>query len=310
MTVFSRLLVGAALSAALVLAAGAGAAPLANIAPNPSFTADCGAGQPPCGWETTNSGSGGAGNRVISIVTRDTSTSATGPASMKVDTGPYYDQGAHTSSCLTLGLAQGTWSIGYSYQVTDNPDVDWLTGAVSFYSDAACTNGNVVDFVTNTVDPAGNFPAGWQTAAPVSDSITGSFQSYRIQLTVRPSTPCNESTTCRSVANFDDVIVTSPTATAVRVTSLAGSRSTAGVNLTWRAPSTVSTLGFNVWRSDARGVQFKKLNRSLVLGRGAAYRYVDRTALPGRAYLYKLQLVRPDGSRLWAASVRVGAARS
>jgi hypothetical protein len=307
MTWLSRLLKGAALAAAVTLCLSADAF-AGNIAPNPSFTNDCGAGAAPCGWETTRAGSGGVGNRPFSVVTRDTTTFLTSPASMQVTTGPLQSEGARTTPCMTNAVGNGTYSLGFSYRVTDQ-DVQSIVGLFNFYADNACdpTQANgVVDSILVVVSKPGGpgWDGNWTTVAPVADTITGNPLSWRIVFGINPTGACDASATCFSTANIDDVIANSPFTTAVRVTSLAARRSPAGVNLTWRAPSTVETLGFNVWRSDARGVHFSKLNRSLVLGSGAAYRYRDRTALAGRAYVYKLQLVRPDGSRIWAASIR------
>jgi hypothetical protein len=282
------LVLGAALAAALAVALGAGASPLANPVPNPGFETDGGVGNPPANWINTGSGV------FAPMITRDTSVKHTGAASLKIAT--VGAVGIARSDCFSGVTGSATYYFSFYYRTSD-PNVDSLLPKASWWLDA-CANG------TGELDA---------TMAPIRDGqwhfveVSGATLATTNHGFVELGIQCAANTTC--IANYDDVkLNTSPTA--VRVASLAASRSRAGVDLTWRAPTTFDTLGFNVWRSDARGVQYSKLNRSLVLGLGTAYRYHDRTALPGKAYVYRLQLVRPDGSRIWAANVRVRAARS
>jgi hypothetical protein len=189
-----------------------------------------------------------------------------------------------------------TYYFTFWYRTTDTT-VDQLEGRVELWNNTGtCANSTLtqdVDINSPITDGAWHFVQGPGFVAP-ANSVNANVQLQEI---------CNFNVTdCE--AWYDDVAIdTVPTA--VRVASFAARRSTSGVNLSWRAASTVDTLGFNIWRSDARGVQYSKLNRSLILGTGTAYKFRDLTARAGRAYVYKLQLVRPDGSRLWAASVRV-----
>jgi hypothetical protein len=91
--------------------------------------------------------------------------------------------------------------------------------------------------------------------------------------------------------------------TSVKVSSFTARRSNAGVTIVWSTVSETNTLGFNVWRS-VNG-KTTKVNRALiqakVAGFGAAYRVIDRAARLGASYTYRLQVVRGDGTRFWAA---------
>jgi hypothetical protein len=83
--------------------------------------------------------------------------------------------------------------------------------------------------------------------------------------------------------------------TAVTVSSFRAHRSTTGTRLQWRTASEAQIAGFNVYRGKWR------LNQKLILahGRPSAYTFVDwRNA----AAVYRLQVVRRDGSRAWAGA--------
>ena len=100
-----------------------------------------------------------------------------------------------------------------------------------------------------------------------------------------------------------------PTAVAVRSFSAHRLRPT-GVRLQWRTASELGTVGFNLWRSRVGRAGFRKLNAALIPARragssaGYRYRYLDRTA-SRLGYRYRLELVRLDGSRVWAGQSAV-----
>ena len=100
-----------------------------------------------------------------------------------------------------------------------------------------------------------------------------------------------------------------PTAVAVRSFSAHRLRPT-GVRLQWRTASELGTVGFNLWRSRVGRYGFKKLNAALIPARragssaGYRYRYLDRTA-SRLGYRYRLELVRLDGTRVWAGQSAV-----
>jgi hypothetical protein len=100
--------------------------------------------------------------------------------------------------------------------------------------------------------------------------------------------------------------------TAVKVSSF---RATAtgrkGVTVSWRGVSEYGSLGYNVWRF--AGGKAIKVNKTLIAAKpaeragGARYSVLDRTARPGVAYTYRLQVVRTNGTRAWAASSTIRA---
>ena len=84
-----------------------------------------------------------------------------------------------------------------------------------------------------------------------------------------------------------------------------------GVTLRWRATSEFGALGYNVWRfARGKGV---KVNRTLIAAKpaeragGATYRLLDRSVTRGVAYTYRLQVVKTNGTRAWAATAAVRA---
>jgi hypothetical protein len=84
-----------------------------------------------------------------------------------------------------------------------------------------------------------------------------------------------------------------------------------GVTLRWRAASEFGALGYNVWRfARGKGV---KVNRTLIAAKpadragGPTYRLLDRSVARGVAYTYRLQVVKTNGTRAWAATAAVRA---
>jgi hypothetical protein len=98
--------------------------------------------------------------------------------------------------------------------------------------------------------------------------------------------------------------------TAVRVARFTATRTKRGVALAWRTGAETETLGFNLWWSRTTS-SWRKVNRRLIAAkgtaRGAAYRFVDRTARE-RTYNYRLQVLDLSGRRSWHAVDAVPAA--
>ena len=79
-----------------------------------------------------------------------------------------------------------------------------------------------------------------------------------------------------------------------------------GVALRWRTVDETAVLGFELVREDGSKVGPGFLRaRWAGRPRGAPYALVDRRAR--RAEIYRLQLVRPDGSRVWAGAAAFSA---
>jgi hypothetical protein len=98
------------------------------------------------------------------------------------------------------------------------------------------------------------------------------------------------------------------TPTAVMLRSLDARAKGRGIELRWRTGAEPSLLGFNLFRSDSASRE-TKVNRSLIRARGslrgASYRLLDRKVRAGVTYLYRLQVVKADGTRSWDRSIRV-----
>jgi hypothetical protein len=95
-----------------------------------------------------------------------------------------------------------------------------------------------------------------------------------------------------------------PVPTAAEVVRFGASRVERGVALSWRTATEAVLLGFNVYRQTER--RWQRVNPALIpavragTARGAAYRFVDRTARRGTAYNYRLQLVERSAKARWA----------
>ncbi len=94
--------------------------------------------------------------------------------------------------------------------------------------------------------------------------------------------------------------------TAVELASLRARVSPQGVRMSWRTGQESNIAGFNVYR--IRAGKATRANRSLLRAkasgstRGAGYSFTDRAATRPNVQ-YRLQVVRLDGTRAWAAIV-------
>ncbi len=94
--------------------------------------------------------------------------------------------------------------------------------------------------------------------------------------------------------------------TSVTIASFGAKRAKVGVTVTWKTANGTTVFGFNVFRTDAKGLT-RKVNRALVAARragtaaGTTYRLADASAKPGKRFTYRLQLVDPAGAKSWYA---------
>jgi hypothetical protein len=99
--------------------------------------------------------------------------------------------------------------------------------------------------------------------------------------------------------------------TAVTVTSFrALSARPSAVKLGWRTGNELALVGFNLWRKSSSAKTWTKLNPKLIAAKrhgagGSSYTYVDRKALAGRAYTYRLQAVLRGGDKTLFGAVAV-----
>jgi hypothetical protein len=91
--------------------------------------------------------------------------------------------------------------------------------------------------------------------------------------------------------------------TAVEVEGFSARPHGGSVALSWRTGSEHAIAAFNVWRGQ------KKLNGQPIAAKhtagGSSYGLLDRKVKAGRSYTYRLQIVRLNGQRAWAASSTV-----
>jgi len=71
------------------------------------------------------------------------------------------------------------------------------------------------------------------------------------------------------------------------------------ITLSWESSGAGDIAGFNVYRSEKQTGDYLRLNDALIAGSGEL-RYVDKTAMPGKAYLYAVGVVYGDSETLGA----------
>jgi hypothetical protein len=102
-----------------------------------------------------------------------------------------------------------------------------------------------------------------------------------------------------------------PAISAVGVARFTARPNRGRVLLGWRTANEAQLVGFNVYRAGAG--RTVKVNGRLVVARhagsprGGSYRIADTHARTGRSYTYRLQVVRLDGSRVWASASAIRA---
>lgn len=90
--------------------------------------------------------------------------------------------------------------------------------------------------------------------------------------------------------------------TAVEMSSLGATCSAEAATVSWETVSEVNNQGFNVYRSDAADGTREQLNAALIPSKapgstsGAAYEYVDSTAVAGNTYYYWVESVDLSGA--------------
>ena len=172
---------------------------------------------------------------------------------------------------------------------------------------------------TETIVPAGTVPYGGP-----QQNVQGRWGDYS-DMTVDPLDDCtfwytqehlmsNGIPILNNVWRTNVVAFKFPTCmktTAVHVARFDARWTKGGVSLSWRTGTEAEIAGFNVWRSSGKG--WTRVNKGLVGAKkagqagGAGYRVLDRSAVRGRFYTYRLQVVDLRGARSWygAGSVPV-----
>jgi hypothetical protein len=91
-----------------------------------------------------------------------------------------------------------------------------------------------------------------------------------------------------------------PSPTLIELTRLAATPYAGYVLVEWATASEIDTAGFNLWRAEAAGGDYAKLNAALIPARGgptwgASYAYADSDVTPGVTYSYKLEDLTLNG---------------
>lgn len=97
---------------------------------------------------------------------------------------------------------------------------------------------------------------------------------------------------------------------AITLLSLEAVRGPAGVLVSWATATEMGTAGFEIWRSVGDSDAFAKVSVNLIPAEGsealgAAYAWLDGSAVPGVPYRYKLAEVENDGARHFYGPVEV-----
>jgi hypothetical protein len=197
-------------------------------------------------------------------------------------------------------------SEGGTYCIVEDVDKDVETG---------CTTGNCANEIVTTiqvnldqdcdgvVDPALGVPTDPTTGEPEMlcfyaeartpwpDLVaTGGVWQGPIQ--ARISDAGGDKT-----VNFDVNEIT-----AVELSAFDAAAQSNGVLLTWETATELDNLGFNIYRADSQVGEMNKINPSLIPSKdpgstvGAAYSFLDESAVPGVTYYYWLEDVDVSGA--------------
>ncbi len=103
----------------------------------------------------------------------------------------------------------------------------------------------------------------------------------------------------------------SPAGTAsVGLTSFKAAAAKGLVTVTWKTANETEILGFNVYRTDPKGAS-KKVTRALITAKktgqpaGTSYKFLDRKAKKGLRYSYRLQVLSPQGGKVFFGHAKI-----
>jgi hypothetical protein len=138
----------------------------------------------------------------------------------------------------------------------------------------------------------GPLMAGESVTITVTVTEVGNYMFHTLQAPGHPGNP-----------NLWSEEIRGPCPTAVRLTSFDAHPAPRGVLLTWETATEHDNLGFNLYRSTTLGILGEQLNQDLIPSaspggdEGAAYQFLDTTAVSGVTYYYTLEDVDYNGTR-------------
>jgi hypothetical protein len=96
--------------------------------------------------------------------------------------------------------------------------------------------------------------------------------------------------------------ITTPTATAVELSSFSASTSRKGVSLEWQTAQEVDNAGFHLLRSPRKNGKYRRITNTIIPlmsspWGGTGYSHEDREATPGKTWFYKLEDIDYTGKR-------------
>jgi hypothetical protein len=100
--------------------------------------------------------------------------------------------------------------------------------------------------------------------------------------------------------------------TAVTLSAFTAAWNGDDVVVMWETAMEIDTVGFSVWRSEARDSGYVRVNDTLIPSAspggvwGSAYSYTDSGVTPGTTYYYKLEELEVGGARNWYGPVSTG----
>jgi|GEM_PF-4000674 len=107
------------------------------------------------------------------------------------------------------------------------------------------------------------------------------------------------------------ITITVTTPTAVNLVAFKARAVKKGVSVKWTTGTELNMVGFNVWRKIGKG-EWKIINPEMIASKnietpyyGATYKFLDKSAKPGKVYQYKLEIITASGSSDWSDVVRV-----
>ena len=211
-----------------------------------------------------------------------------------------------------------TWGTGF-------PGTNWAFGSSDGYARSANENSGFynVTVTGNGVNengdgtPAGwNVTTSWQTivtlrwyineASSVNISIYDANDAAGYFNNIANSPP--SSVTPWVVSNQDLGDVSLP----VQMSNIEAESTVDGIMLTWETASEVNSLGFHVWRSDAKDGDYERITTSLIAGQGnssagAVYSFTDRNYEGNATYYYRIEQVDADGGSEMFSAIEVTA---
>lgn len=194
-------------------------------------------------------------------------------------------------------------SAGGTYCVVEDADRDVVT---------SCTTGNCLTEIVTTIQVNLDLDAdGVVDPTFPTDPRTGEPDMLCFYAEARTPTPAQQAGLPTwsnplqariSTVGGDKTVNFNIAPTAVELAAFDAAAQANGVQLTWETANEIDNLGFNVYRADSQVGQLMKINAHLIASQnpgsvvGAAYSFLDESAVPGATYYYWLEDIDASGT--------------